>query len=75
MGPERILTLLPISLHDDFTCINIWLIPILKDYVVGASLQYYMEHIVPLAKSFKRASHKGIPQFCREFLSFILSLA
>ncbi|KAE8098771.1 hypothetical protein FH972_016809 [Carpinus fangiana] len=58
MGPERILTLLPISLHDDFTCMNIWLIPILRDYVVGASLQYYMEHIVPLAKSFKRASHK-----------------
>lgn len=63
MGPERILTLLPISLHDDdFTCMNIWLIPILKDYVVGASLGYYMEHIVPLAKSFERASHKGIPQ-------------
>ncbi|KAG6694233.1 hypothetical protein I3842_09G038600 [Carya illinoinensis] len=60
MGPERILTLLPISLHtDDSTCMNLWLVPILKDYVVGASLRYYMEHIVPLAKSFERASRKA----------------
>lgn len=61
MGPERILTLLPISLHaDDFTCLNVWLIPILKDYVIVASLGYYIEHLVPLAKSFERASRKGI---------------
>lgn len=60
MGPESILTLLPISLHaGDFTCMNVWLIPILKDYVVGASLGYYMEHIVPLAKTFERASRKA----------------
>ncbi|KAJ7976766.1 RRP12-like protein [Quillaja saponaria] len=59
MGPERLLTLLPISLDDhNFTCSNIWLVPILKDYVAGASLGYYMDHIMPLAKSFKRASRK-----------------
>ncbi|XP_008222099.1 PREDICTED: RRP12-like protein [Prunus mume] len=59
MGPERILELLPISLNaSDFTCLNIWLIPILKNYVVGASLGYYLEHIMPLAKSFCRASTK-----------------
>ncbi|XP_022766661.1 RRP12-like protein [Durio zibethinus] len=59
IGPERILTLLPISLHaDDLIYSNIWLVPILKDYVVGASLRYYMEHIVPLAKSFQQASSK-----------------
>lgn len=61
MGPERILTLLPISLNaDDFTCSNVWLVPILKNHVIGASLGYYMEHIVPLAKTFQRASRKGI---------------
>lgn len=61
MGPERILTLLPISFNaDDFTCSNIWLIPILKEFVTEASLGYYMAHIVPLAKSFQRASRKGI---------------
>lgn len=59
MRPERILTLVPISLNaNDFTCSNIWLVPILQDYIVGATLGYYMEHIVPLAKSFKRASRK-----------------
>ncbi|XVE61118.1 hypothetical protein DITRI_Ditri06bG0014200 [Diplodiscus trichospermus] len=59
IGPERILTLLPITLHaDDLNYSNVWLVPILKDYVVGASLSYYMEHIVPLAKSFQQASRK-----------------
>ncbi|XP_039024901.1 RRP12-like protein [Hibiscus syriacus] len=59
IGPERILTLLPITLDiDGLIYSNIWLVPILKDYVVGASLSYYMEHIVPLAKSFQQASCK-----------------
>ncbi|XP_050227789.1 ribosomal RNA-processing protein 12 isoform X2 [Mercurialis annua] len=59
MGPERILTLIPISVHaDNFTCSNFWLIPILKKHVAGASLGYFMEHIVPLAKSCMRASKK-----------------
>lgn len=61
MGPERFLTLVPISLDEhNLTYSNIWLVPILKRYVTGASLAYYMEHIVPLAKSFKQASRKGI---------------
>ncbi|KAJ9695854.1 hypothetical protein PVL29_011032 [Vitis rotundifolia] len=59
LGPERILVLLPISLDaENFTCSNIWLVPILNKYVVGASLRYFMEHVMPLAESFKRASHK-----------------
>nr|XP_015898209.2 RRP12-like protein isoform X1 [Ziziphus jujuba var. spinosa] len=59
MGPERILTLVPISINaHDFSCVNIWLVPILRSYVVGASLKYYLEHIVPLAKSFQHASCK-----------------
>ncbi|GAV57862.1 NUC173 domain-containing protein [Cephalotus follicularis] len=59
MGPEKILALLPIGCHvNDFTCSNSWMVPILKKYVVGASLGYYLEHIVPLAKSFEQASHE-----------------
>ncbi|KAJ6747491.1 ARM REPEAT SUPERFAMILY PROTEIN [Salix koriyanagi] len=59
IGPEKMLMLLPISINpENFTCSNIWLVPILKDHVVGASLGYYMEHIVPLAKSFKQAGRK-----------------
>lgn len=61
MGPEKLLDLLPISFNaEDLTFSNIWLIPILKDYVVGASLGFFIEHIVPLAVSFVAASQKGI---------------
>ncbi|OAY40418.1 RRP12-like protein isoform X3 [Manihot esculenta] len=59
MGPEKILTLIPISVHaDNFTCSNIWLVPILRTHIVESSLGYYMEHILPLAESFLKASHK-----------------
>ncbi|WOG91007.1 hypothetical protein DCAR_0310255 [Daucus carota subsp. sativus] len=59
MGPEELLELLPISLNaEDFTCSNIWLIPILKKFITGASLGFFVEHVVPLAESFSRASHK-----------------
>uniref|UniRef100_A0A5B6YH98 Putative RRP12-like protein isoform X1 n=1 Tax=Davidia involucrata TaxID=16924 RepID=A0A5B6YH98_DAVIN len=59
VGPEKTLALLPISLSsEDFSCSNIWLIPILKKYVTGSSLGFFMEHIVPLAESFQRACRK-----------------
>ncbi|CAI8602125.1 unnamed protein product [Vicia faba] len=59
MGPEKFLTLVPLSLDENnYTYSNIWLVPILKKYITGASLAYYMEHIMPLAKSFKKASRK-----------------
>ncbi|GMH20162.1 hypothetical protein Nepgr_022003 [Nepenthes gracilis] len=59
MGPENILSLVPISFNEEnFTCSNIWVLPVLKKYIVGASLGYFMEHIVPISKSLKRASHK-----------------
>ncbi|MCH98176.1 RRP12-like protein, partial [Trifolium medium] len=50
MGPERFLTFVPISLDEhSYTYSNIWLVPILKQYITGASLSYYVEHIMPLA--------------------------
>lgn len=59
MGVERFLSVVPISLNElSYTYSNIWLVPILKCYVTGASLAYYLEHIMPLAKSFKKASRK-----------------
>ncbi|XLT46997.1 hypothetical protein HN873_039601 [Arachis hypogaea] len=59
MGVERFLEIVPITLDErSFAYSNIWLVPILKRYVTGSSLAYYMEHIVPLAKSFKKASRK-----------------
>lgn len=59
MGPEKILALIPISLGPkDVSCSNSWLIPILKKNIVGSSLQFFMEHIIPLAESFEQASVK-----------------
>ncbi|XP_043691998.1 RRP12-like protein isoform X2 [Telopea speciosissima] len=59
MGPEKILSLIPISFNaEKLICSNIWLVPILKKYTVGASLEYLMEHIVTLAESLQRASCK-----------------
>ncbi|KAL6145229.1 hypothetical protein ACLB2K_055917 [Fragaria x ananassa] len=69
MGPERLLELVPVSLNaGDFTCVNNWLVPILKNYVVGASLAYYMDQIMPLAKSFQLASSKVKKSKTREDL-------
>ncbi|XP_030493685.2 uncharacterized protein LOC115709666 [Cannabis sativa] len=60
MGPEKILSYVPISVNtDDFTCSNVWLVPILKKYIVGASLEYYIDRVIPLAKSFQQASRKA----------------
>lgn len=66
MGPVRLLTLIPITLHaETHSCTNAWLIPILRKYTIGASLEYYVNHIVPLAKSLMLAS-KGGTLLCRQ---------
>ncbi|CAA7037459.1 unnamed protein product [Microthlaspi erraticum] len=57
MGPVRLLTLLPITFHaESRSCANAWLIPILRKYIVGSSLEYYIDHIVSLAQSLMLAS-------------------
>ncbi|KAK3010162.1 hypothetical protein RJ639_011407, partial [Escallonia herrerae] len=59
MGPEKLLMLLPISFNDeDLTCTNIWLVPILRIHVLGSSLGFFMEHVVPLTESLQRACRK-----------------
>lgn len=59
IGPEKILALLPINPNaEDPSCSNVWLIPILRNYVVGSSLGFFMEHVVPLAESFQRICAK-----------------
>lgn len=72
MGPEKLLSLLPISATTkDFSCSNVWLIPILKKNIIGSSLQFFMEHIVALAESFEKGSSKGI---ILENQNFVVSL-
>lgn len=61
IGPEKILTLIPIKLNiEDLTCSNAWLIPILRKYVTGSSLRFFMEHFVPLAESFQKLHTKAL---------------
>ncbi|KAI3848602.1 hypothetical protein MKX03_010312 [Papaver bracteatum] len=56
MGPEKILTLLPVSFdEEELTSLNIWILPILKKYVFGSSLEYFMDHIIPLVEPLKQA--------------------
>ncbi|VAH85613.1 unnamed protein product [Triticum turgidum subsp. durum] len=60
MGPDKIHSLLPISFEEAwFTCSNMWIVPILNKYVYGASLQHFLEYIVPLAKSLQEASSRA----------------
>ncbi|XP_052175051.1 uncharacterized protein LOC127789963 isoform X3 [Diospyros lotus] len=62
IGPEKILTLLPINPDgEDLSSSNVWLIPILRNYVVGSSLRFFMDHIVPLAESFEHG-HASVKQ-------------
>lgn len=76
MGPEILLSLIPISLNpEDFSCSNIWLIPILKKNIIGSSLQFFIEHIIPLAESFEKGSHKGLCPWMLGIVTCLLPLA
>ncbi|XAR68507.1 hypothetical protein NMG60_11003649 [Bertholletia excelsa] len=69
MGPEKMLSLLPIKFDaKSLSCSNAWLIPILRDYVVGSSLGFFMEHVVPLAESFQQVSAKAKKSMIHEDL-------
>ncbi|EFJ18450.1 hypothetical protein SELMODRAFT_178120 [Selaginella moellendorffii] len=59
MGPERFLELLPLDM--DATQLDkarIWLIPILKQHLVGARLKYFATTIGPLAESLAVKAHE-----------------
>ncbi|KAG9134898.1 hypothetical protein Leryth_001137 [Lithospermum erythrorhizon] len=58
MGPEKLLSILPISLTEDLSCSNAWLIPLLRTSIVGSSLRFYVNNVFPLAKSLQQASRK-----------------
>ncbi|KAG0481229.1 hypothetical protein HPP92_012087 [Vanilla planifolia] len=64
MGPEKLLSLLPIAFDmDKLTCSNTWIIPILRKHVIGASLQFFMDNVVPLAQSLQEAC-KSVKEEC-----------
>ncbi|KAJ3676275.1 hypothetical protein LUZ60_003687 [Juncus effusus] len=60
MGAEKTISLIPIGFDEEkSTCSNTWLVPILNKYIVGSSLQFFTQHIVPLADSLKKTCKKG----------------
>lgn len=59
IGPQKVLSLMPLSLSEDkLTCSNTFLLPLLKKYVIGAPLKYFMKHIVPIANSVQKPCKK-----------------
>lgn len=57
MGPENFLSLLPLNLDAaDLSKSNLWLFPILKQYIVGAHLKFFTKSILPWAVEMKEKS-------------------
>ncbi|MCE3050388.1 hypothetical protein HAX54_047111 [Datura stramonium] len=57
MGPESFLTLLPLKLDEqDLSETNIWLLPILKQNIVGAHLSFFTNSILSMVGAMKQRS-------------------
>lgn len=55
MGPENFLSLLPLNLDvPDLSESNLWLFPILKQYTVGAHLNFFTKSILPMVRVMKQ---------------------
>ncbi|XP_006843867.2 RRP12-like protein [Amborella trichopoda] len=55
MGPQNFLSHLPLNLDvEDLSLANVWLIPILKQHIVGARLSFFTSHILGLVTSLKQ---------------------
>ncbi|KAH9313994.1 hypothetical protein KI387_022621, partial [Taxus chinensis] len=59
MGPDKFLRILPLNFDDeDLIEPNAWLLPVLKQHIVGAHLQYFTLRIFPLARKLHELSRK-----------------
>ncbi|XP_038879236.1 RRP12-like protein isoform X2 [Benincasa hispida] len=59
MGPQSFLDLVPFNLDtENLSEINTWLLPILKQYTVGAHLSYFTKTILGMIGEIKRKSQK-----------------
>lgn len=59
MGPETFLCFLPLKLEaSDLSEVNVWLFPILKQYIIGARLDFFMEKLLGMAKLIRQKSRK-----------------
>ena len=52
MGPDKFLKLLPLQLDSaDFSNARVWLLPILRQNIIGSELKYFSDKIVPVIRS------------------------
>ncbi|KAG1334382.1 RRP12-like protein [Cocos nucifera] len=59
LGPHVFLRLLPLNLDaDDISDANVWLLPLLKHYIVGAHLRYFTEKILEIVRRLQQKSLK-----------------
>ncbi|CAK9795398.1 RRP12-like protein [Anthophora plagiata] len=69
MGPETVLTFIPLKLSDNV--INLqrtWLLPLLKDCITGGSLTFFIETLLPLAELCEKKASEPIGGKTYEFL-------
>jgi ribosomal RNA-processing protein 12 len=60
MGPETLLSLMPLNLEaEDLSVSNRLLIPILKQYIVGARLKYFTEEILPMIERVREKAQRS----------------
>lgn len=65
MGPDKFLSLLPLEMDkSDLASSRIWLLPILKQHMVGARLGFFVEHLLPLANQLRQRAKKVIAAAC-----------
>ncbi|KAJ7979205.1 RRP12-like protein [Quillaja saponaria] len=59
MGPETFLSLLPLNLEaEDFSEANVWLFPILKQYIVCANISFFTDSILGMIHLVRQRSRQ-----------------
>nr|XP_048334915.1 RRP12-like protein isoform X2 [Ziziphus jujuba var. spinosa] len=59
MGPETFLGFLPLNLEaEDLSEVNVWVFPILKQYIIGARLSFFVEAILGSVGQMKQKSQQ-----------------
>nr|XP_010932375.1 RRP12-like protein [Elaeis guineensis] len=59
LGPDAFLHLLPLNLDaEDISDANVWLLPILKQYIIGARLSFFTEKILKIVSRIQQKSLK-----------------
>ncbi|CAA6664606.1 unnamed protein product [Spirodela intermedia] len=79
LGPELFLTILPLKVDvEDISEANVWLLPILKQYTVGAHLSFFKRQILFLIRRLQQKSQKlerdGLIVSARNLKALVYSL-